>query len=318
MRLVKPNVEVIDEPDLLKRIELCGRVCWASEDKIKEGSDERFFKNIVKRGHTSVLEHSRLVIETLNVETTKHLRNILIEYENDTGLPAFVRNCGLTTKIGYTDDTIWSANIRAWRALVQNYTSEPVFIAAFYGSVFFKDLFENANIGNVDFMEAVRDELGQAELIPCDPEHRDAHEYITFRLTCSRAIANELVRHRLGSYTQSSTRYINYKEDFPVIEPWWFEEATKEDRDTFVVCNESAETSYFDMSYIDKPQPQKSRDLLPSDMMCYIYFTATYEYLKKRVFPLRSDSAAHPDIRLLSDKMKIVVEERSRKGALLD
>ena len=32
----------------------------------------------------------------------------------------------------------------------------------------------------------------------------------TMRFTCSRAIANELVRHRTMSFLQESTRYINY------------------------------------------------------------------------------------------------------------
>ena len=44
-------------PFLMEHIEICGRVCYRSEDKITDGSAERFVKMINKSGHHSVLEH---------------------------------------------------------------------------------------------------------------------------------------------------------------------------------------------------------------------------------------------------------------------
>lgn len=60
MKIVEPSVEIITPIDgvaVLKHIELCGRVCYKSEDRITEDSAERFVRAIIKRGHESVLEH---------------------------------------------------------------------------------------------------------------------------------------------------------------------------------------------------------------------------------------------------------------------
>ena len=60
MRIINPSVELLDKPDwdkVIKCLELCGRVCYKSEDKISTNSDQTFIKNIIKRGHEAVLEH---------------------------------------------------------------------------------------------------------------------------------------------------------------------------------------------------------------------------------------------------------------------
>ena len=60
MKIIKPDVQFItpiDGATILKRLEQCGRVCYKSEDKITEGSAEKFVAGIIKRGHEAVLEH---------------------------------------------------------------------------------------------------------------------------------------------------------------------------------------------------------------------------------------------------------------------
>lgn len=60
MKIIKPSFEIIDklnEEAILRKLELCGRVCYKSEDKIKEETAEKFVKAIIRRGHESVLEH---------------------------------------------------------------------------------------------------------------------------------------------------------------------------------------------------------------------------------------------------------------------
>jgi thymidylate synthase (FAD) len=59
MTIIKPSVELMHPiPDnVLQHIELCGRVCYKSEDKITEDSAGRFVKGLIARGHESVLEH---------------------------------------------------------------------------------------------------------------------------------------------------------------------------------------------------------------------------------------------------------------------
>ena len=60
MKIIKPSVEILDDlnpEEILKKLELCGRVCYKSENKITDESAVKFISNIIKRGHESVLEH---------------------------------------------------------------------------------------------------------------------------------------------------------------------------------------------------------------------------------------------------------------------
>lgn len=67
MKIINPSIEILtpidDSSEILKHIELCGRVCYKSEDKISEGSAETFIANIIKRGHEAVLEHFNITVK---------------------------------------------------------------------------------------------------------------------------------------------------------------------------------------------------------------------------------------------------------------
>lgn len=60
MRIIAPSTEILTPLDgdaILRHIETCGRVCYKSEDRIGEGSAEKFIRGIIRRGHEAVLEH---------------------------------------------------------------------------------------------------------------------------------------------------------------------------------------------------------------------------------------------------------------------
>jgi len=66
VKIIKPSVEFITPVDgdvILSRIEECGRVCYKSEGKIKDGSAETFVRGIIKRGHEAVLEHCSFTVK---------------------------------------------------------------------------------------------------------------------------------------------------------------------------------------------------------------------------------------------------------------
>ena len=65
MKEIRPSFEIMDDIDgakILQKLERCGRVCYKSEDKITEGSAEKFIGMILKSGHESVLEHEKLTV----------------------------------------------------------------------------------------------------------------------------------------------------------------------------------------------------------------------------------------------------------------
>ena len=66
MKIINPNVEILtplDGQTVLKHIELCGRVCYKSEDKITDTSAAAFVAGIIKRGHEAVLEHFNITVK---------------------------------------------------------------------------------------------------------------------------------------------------------------------------------------------------------------------------------------------------------------
>lgn len=65
MKIIEPSVELINAPDyktLLTTIEAAGRTCYKSEDKITDGSAEKFVRGIIRRGHEAVIEHGSLTV----------------------------------------------------------------------------------------------------------------------------------------------------------------------------------------------------------------------------------------------------------------
>ena len=68
MRVIEPNFEIMDKikgEDILRKIELCGRVCYKSENSITSESARKFVKNIIKSGHESVLEHEKITVRII-------------------------------------------------------------------------------------------------------------------------------------------------------------------------------------------------------------------------------------------------------------
>ena len=89
MKIIEPYIELIDAPDygaLLKKIERIGRVCYKSEDKIKEDSAEGFVRAIIKRGHESVIEHGSISVKVICDRGVTHeiVRHRIASYSQES------------------------------------------------------------------------------------------------------------------------------------------------------------------------------------------------------------------------------------------
>ena len=85
MKIIKPDVQFItpiDGATILKRLEQCGRVCYKSEDRITEGSAEKFVAGIINRGHGAVLEHCSFTVKFICDRGVSHeiVRHRLASY----------------------------------------------------------------------------------------------------------------------------------------------------------------------------------------------------------------------------------------------
>lgn len=68
MKIIQPSVEIltpIDGDYILKFLERCGRTCYKSEDRITEDSAKKFIRNLIKRGHESVIEHFNITVKVI-------------------------------------------------------------------------------------------------------------------------------------------------------------------------------------------------------------------------------------------------------------
>ena len=67
MRLIKPTYKIIEQESglngIFKQIELAGRTCYKSEDKITENSSKEFVERMTKSGHGAMLEHGTVYLK---------------------------------------------------------------------------------------------------------------------------------------------------------------------------------------------------------------------------------------------------------------
>jgi thymidylate synthase (FAD) len=128
------------------------------------------------------------------------------------------------------------------------------------------------------------------------------HKSVTVKFVCDRGVSHEIVRHRLASYSQESTRYCNYsKDDFgseiTVIEPCFLVPGTEGYKLWEGACL-VAEQMYFKM--LDWGcTPEEARAVLPNSLKTELVMTANLREWR-HFFKLRTSPAAHPQMRELT------------------
>lgn len=125
------------------------------------------------------------------------------------------------------------------------------------------------------------------------------HESISVLVTCDRAVANEIVRHRIGSYCQESTRYCRYDQgDLAFISP--FKSGTDE-FETWKSAMREAEACYCRLLDYGA-SPELARSVLPLSLSTSLYITFNIRQWR-HFLSVRTSVAAHPQIRVLSDEI---------------
>ena len=277
--IIKPSVEKIDVKDNLKRIELAGRVCYKSEKKITEESALDFCTKILQRGHTSVLEHSNVIVK-IPGSLWSLMESVMALYQIKTH-----KRPMLTTQTLVTRERIISGNVRAWRDVLEATIVHPSFS---------RDPLLNVDGDmELDLSDYV---INEDELTD---KQRQIHSRITLRITCDRGVSHELVRHRVMSFSQESTRYVNYgKRGYTFIEPWWWQDQNGVIKH-YMLANMQHSVDVYQCMIDEGATPQLARAVLPNQIKTEVVVTATplqwAEFLK-----LRLDKAAHPDMQRIA------------------
>jgi thymidylate synthase (FAD) len=124
------------------------------------------------------------------------------------------------------------------------------------------------------------------------------HEKATVLFIIDRGVSHEIVRHRVASYSQESTRYCNYSQEkfgqeITVIEPYFF--SGQPAYQLWQEACQKAEDNYF-LLLESGCSPQEARSILPNSLKTEI--AVTYNMREWRhFFRLRCDVAAHPQMR---------------------
>lgn len=125
------------------------------------------------------------------------------------------------------------------------------------------------------------------------------HAAATIKFTCDRGVSHEIVRHRMASYCQESTRYCNYSKDkfgneITVIEPCYLE-SDSVSYSLWKNCCEVCEKTYFNMLNCENT-PQEARAVLPNSLKTEVVMTANMREWR-HFFKLRCAPSAHPQMR---------------------
>ena len=129
------------------------------------------------------------------------------------------------------------------------------------------------------------------------------HEKITVSIICDRGVTHELVRHRIASYSQESTRYCNYTNEkfgseLTFIKPcFWAEDDPK-----YAVWKEQMaqlEETYQRLLEAGA-SPQEARSILPNSLKTEIVVTMNLREWR-HFFRLRTAPAAHPQMREMAE-----------------
>ena len=138
------------------------------------------------------------------------------------------------------------------------------------------------------------------------------HASVSFKIICDRGVTHELVRHRLASYSQESSRYCDYSAgkfggELTFIKPCFW----SEDDENFLLWKETM--AALEKNYLTLRErgakPEEARSILPNSLKTEIFVTMNLRELR-HFLKLRTAAAAHPQMREVALKIyKILVEK---------
>ena len=308
MDIVFQEVEVLgatplDPHDMLRRIELAGRVCYKSEAAITSDSAIRFClskgvnETDATKRHFSVLEHSNLVVGAHPHEVGACSWS-LVELLTRKGHLFEVH-----TIAGQTPWLCVSGNLRAWMELLvaaKNAALMPEelnLFAAFAANETLRPFFTDAPAAASRWQYV----SGHDHLLA--PHIPDKLKRYTVRAVTNRGISHEIVRHRLMSYSQESTRYVNYaSRPMVMIAPYEYDQWDAAAKDEWYKATSTAALCYSNLVGMGV-KPQHARGVLPQDLKTEMYITGTLEQWRWFI-TMRGHKSAHPQIQELAEKVR--------------
>lgn len=321
MKIIKQAAQLLDTTGMTEYqiIEKVGRTCYKSEDKITDDSATKFVASLVKSGHHAMIEFGFIYLRLTDLDFYKWFMmnkpdfiHSMTEYVVGSFRAFFDWFAGLLKPI---DDGGWTFShddpmeemFDLLDCLSKKYPevfgalADEVF-TEYIDDQYLSEEFDPDDIewpfklmNREDFFNSIPEPLKSTSMIKCITPH-------IAMFTTNRAVTHELVRHRLCSFAQESTRYCNYNKgkfggELTIIAP-----AFPEGSAAYSVWLDSmnhAEQAYLTLINEHDATPQDARGVLPHDVKADIWVCA-FEDEWQHMLDLRYHGytgAPHPQIK---------------------
>ena len=151
-----------------------------------------------------------------------------------------------------------------------------------------------------------------ANIVKSGHESVIEHISLTFKIVCDRGVTHEIVRHRLASYSQESSRYCDYSNDkfggeLTFIKPCFW---TEDDENFLLWKNTMAqlEKNYLEMRK-NGARPEQARAILPNSLKTEIFMTCNLREWR-HFLKLRTAKNAHPQMRQVSLQILKILQKK--------
>ena len=293
MKLIESKVEVIEQQPGLegvyKQIELAGRTCYKSEDKITENSAKEFVDRMIKSNHGAMLEHGTVY---LKITGKRDDENQCWEFPTDSYYYGFMRNKYSQVREIWADDVVTYYITTNLRVIIENGFTESL-----------KYICEPTEHHEKRITARFTCDRGVSHEIV-------RHRVMSFAMESTRYCNYE--KDKFGNeltYVSPSWLDINKllplvdlanKDNKEVYRMGHDESLSNEDR---AMCSFIYDLSNCEHGYMFQTkcgwQAQQARQLLPNALKTEIVVTG-FESDWEHFFELRTAGAAHPDMRKLA------------------
>ena len=279
MKLINSKVEILEPTgytidDIYKQIEIAGRTCYKSEDKITPTSAKEFVDRMIKSGHGAMLEHGTvyLTIPTQNCNSEKYKRNHysavkIVSVDGINGRTFVTTNYRVLVENEWLDDLKYICEPTAFheKRISVRWTCDRGVSHEFVRHRVFSFAQESTRYCNYS-----KDKFGNE---------------LTFIIPTWLSIPEGNYTYCDGDWVDVNKQVIQLSEDEVNIHSFL----------NTLDCSEYQYTMLMNAGW----KPQQARQILPNALKTELVMTG-FESDWKHFFELRCDTAAHPDARKLA------------------
>lgn len=279
MKLIKPSFLILEQDSdikgIYKQIEMAGRTCYKSEDKITENSAKEFVDRMIKSSHGAMLEHGTVYLKLEGINKSWEYYHAQKYLENNYSKVVIERED--------IDSTDW---------------------CKFYITTNFRVLIENNWLNDLKYICEPTEFHEKRITVKFICDRGVSHEFVRHRVM---SFAQESTRY--CNYSKDK-----FSNELTFIQPCWLDDERlklygpyhtvirdKSPESIFIANLNNAERDYLDLIRLGW-KPQEARAVLPNALKTELVMTGFISDWS-HFFELRDAGSAHPQARELAQPL---------------